>query len=76
MEASGICHTDIHAARGDWPVKPRAPFIPGHEGIGTVVDIGPGPAVREVGDRVAIAWLGSACGRCRYCISGRETSNA
>jgi len=73
MQASGICHTDIHAARGDWPVTPVPPFVPGHEGIGIVERVGPGAAVRQVGDRVAIAWLGSACGRCRYCVSGRET---
>src|SRR4051794_24351018 len=73
MQASGICHTDIHAARGDWPVKPNPPFVPGHEGIGIVEQVGAGAAVRRVGDRVAIAWLGSACGRCGYCVSGRET---
>jgi alcohol dehydrogenase, propanol-preferring len=73
MQASGICHTDIHAARGDWPVKPNPPFVPGHEGIGIVEQVGPGAAVRQIGDRVAIAWLGSACGRCGYCVSGRET---
>jgi alcohol dehydrogenase, propanol-preferring len=73
MQASGICHTDIHAARGDWPVTPNPPFVPGHEGIGIVERVGSGAAVRQVGDRVAIAWLGSACGRCRYCVSGRET---
>lgn len=73
MQASGICHTDIHAAHGDWPVTPQPPFIPGHEGVGVVERVGPGAARRRVGDRVAIAWLGSACGRCRYCVSGRET---
>jgi alcohol dehydrogenase, propanol-preferring len=73
MQTSGVCHTDIHAARGDWPVKPVPPFVPGHEGIGVVEQVGPGSARRQVGDRVAIAWLGSACGRCAYCISGRET---
>jgi alcohol dehydrogenase, propanol-preferring len=73
IEASGLCHTDIHAARGDWPVRPTPPFVPGHEGIGTVVAVGPGVTQRTLGDRVAIAWLGSACGRCRYCISGWET---
>ena len=36
MEASGVCHTDIHAANGDWPVTPTVPFIPGHEGVGLV----------------------------------------
>jgi alcohol dehydrogenase, propanol-preferring len=72
MEASGLCHTDIHAAHGDWPVKPTPPFTPGHEGIGVVGAVGQG-AVRSIGQRVSIAWLGSACGHCRYCISGWET---
>jgi len=73
MEACGLCHTDIHAAHGDWPVKPTPPFIPGHEGVGVVEQVGPGVTVREVGDRVAIAWLGHACGSCRYCVRGWET---
>jgi propanol-preferring alcohol dehydrogenase len=73
METSGVCHTDIHAAHGDWPVKPTPPFIPGHEGIGIVEAVGPGGSLRRVGERVAIAWLGSACGHCRYCGSGWET---
>jgi propanol-preferring alcohol dehydrogenase len=73
MEASGICHTDIHAAHGDWPVKPTLPFIPGHEGIGVIEAVGPGAADRHVGERVALAWLGAACGHCDYCISGWET---
>jgi alcohol dehydrogenase, propanol-preferring len=73
LEASGLCHTDIHAARGDWPVKPTPPFIPGHEGVGIVVKVGPGVAPERVGERVAIAWLGSACGHCEFCESGRET---
>jgi propanol-preferring alcohol dehydrogenase len=73
MEACGLCHTDIHAAHGDWPAKPTLPFIPGHEGVGIVTTLGVGVTEHEVGDRVAIAWLGSACGHCRYCIDGRET---
>jgi alcohol dehydrogenase, propanol-preferring len=73
IEASGLCHTDIHAAHGDWPVKPNPPFVPGHEGIGRIQAVGPGVTNRAVGDRVAIAWLGYACGDCRYCISGWET---
>jgi propanol-preferring alcohol dehydrogenase len=73
IETSGLCHTDIHAAHGDWPVRPVPPFIPGHEGVGRIEKLGPGVTVRQVGDRVAIAWLGSACGECRYCISGWET---
>jgi propanol-preferring alcohol dehydrogenase len=73
MQACGLCHTDIHAAHGDWPVKPTPPFVPGHEGIGVVTQIGAGVTGRAVGDRVAIGWLGSACGACRYCVDGRET---
>ncbi|HEY6748037.1 MAG TPA: zinc-dependent alcohol dehydrogenase [Mycobacteriales bacterium] len=73
METSGLCHTDIHAARGDWPVTPVAPFIPGHEGVGVVTATGPGVTTPPVGTRVALPWLGSACGSCRYCVSGWET---
>jgi propanol-preferring alcohol dehydrogenase len=73
LESSGLCHTDIHAAHGDWPVKPHPPFVPGHEGVGTVVRVGPGVSGRQTGDRVAIAWLAHACGHCSYCISGWET---
>ncbi len=73
METSGVCHTDIHAAHGDWPVKPNLPFIPGHEGVGVVEALGPGDTGRRVGERVAIPWLGTACGHCRYCVSGWET---
>ena len=73
IEASGLCHTDIHAAHGDWPVKPSLPFIPGHEGVGIVTAVGPGVTRVKEGDRVAIPWLGSACGVCEYCTSGWET---
>ena len=73
IETTGLCHTDIHAAHGDWPVKPTPPFIPGHEGVGLVEKLGSGVTTRAIGDRVAIAWLGYACGECRYCISGWET---
>ncbi len=73
VEASGLCHTDIHAAHGDWPVKPAPPFIPGHEGVGIVVELGPGVTEVAVGERVAMPWLGYACGTCDYCVSGWET---
>jgi len=73
MEASGLCHTDIHAASGDWPVKPTVPFIPGHEGVGIVTDLGPGVVGPKAGTRVAVPWLGYACGTCRYCLTGWET---
>jgi propanol-preferring alcohol dehydrogenase len=71
--ASGVCHTDLHAAEGDWPVKPTVPFIPGHEGAGIVAALGPGVTHLQEGDRVGIAWLHSACGHCEFCLSGWET---
>jgi propanol-preferring alcohol dehydrogenase len=71
--ASGVCHTDLHAAEGDWPVKPTLPFIPGHEGAGIVVALGPDVTHLQEGDRVGIAWLHSACGHCTFCLSGWET---
>ena len=73
VEACGLCHTDIHAAHGDWPIKPSPPFIPGHEGVGIVQELGPGVTEVACGDRVAMPWLGYACGTCDYCVSGRET---
>jgi len=73
VEASGLCHTDIHAAHGDWPVKPTPPFIPGHEGVGLVTELGPGVGEVAIGDRVAMPWLGYACGTCDHCVSGWET---
>jgi propanol-preferring alcohol dehydrogenase len=74
IETCGLCHTDIHAARGEWPVKPSPPFIPGHEGVGIIERLGDGPMYGlEPGMRVALPWLGYACGVCRYCNSGRET---
>ena len=73
VEATGLCHTDIHAAHGDWPVKPSPPFVPGHEGIGIVSELGPGVTEVHLGERVAMPWLAYACGTCDYCVSGWET---
>jgi alcohol dehydrogenase, propanol-preferring len=73
IEACGLCHTDIHAAHGDWPIKPQPPFIPGHEGVGHVTELGSAVTDVTLGQRVAIPWLGYACGTCDYCVSGRET---
>lgn len=71
--ATGVCHTDLHAVDGDWPIKPTLPFTPGHEGAGVVVALGSGVTHLKEGDRVGIAWLHSACGHCKYCMSGWET---
>lgn len=71
--ACGVCHTDLHAANGDWPVKPQLPLIPGHEAIGYVVAFGTGVKNVAVGDIVGAPWLYSACGCCEFCITGWET---
>lgn len=73
IHACGVCHTDLHAADGDWPVKPVPPFIPGHEGVGFVSAVGRGVKSVKEGDRVGIPWLHTACGKCDYCASGWET---
>lgn len=73
IEASGVCHTDLHAAEGDWPVKPNPPFIPGHEGVGFVSAVGAGVTLVKEGDRVGVPWLYSACGHCKHCLGGWET---
>ncbi|PIE08439.1 MAG: alcohol dehydrogenase AdhP [Rhodobacterales bacterium] len=73
VQASGVCHTDLHAAEGDWPVKPTAPFIPGHEGVGVVAALGAGVTHLKEGDRIGAPWLHTACGRCEHCVGGWET---
>lgn len=73
VASCGVCHTDLHAAHGDWPVKPTLPFIPGHEATGYVAAVGPGVTNLKEGDRVGVPWLHSACGQCEYCLSGWET---
>jgi alcohol dehydrogenase, propanol-preferring len=71
--ATGVCHTDLHAADGDWAVKPTPPFVPGHEGAGIVAALGAGVTNLKEGDAVGIAWLHDACGSCEHCITGWET---
>jgi propanol-preferring alcohol dehydrogenase len=73
LVATGVCHTDLHAADGDWPVKPTPPFIPGHEGAGHVAALGAGVTSMKEGDAVGIAWLHDACGACEHCMTGWET---
>jgi propanol-preferring alcohol dehydrogenase len=68
--ANGVCHTDLHAANGDWPIKPKPPFIPGHEGAGIVAAVGPGVSQFKEGDRAGVGWLHDACGWCEYCRTG------
>ncbi len=73
VKASGVCHTDLHAIDGDWPVKPALPLIPGHEGVGLVAAIGPGVEDLKEGDAVGVPWLHHACRACEYCETGWET---
>ncbi|KAF9269340.1 GroES-like protein [Marasmius fiardii PR-910] len=74
LDCSGACHTDLHAALGDWPLKASIPLIGGHEGVGIVVAIG-NNTVRspvKLGDRVGIKWLADSCLNCEACRKGRE----
>jgi propanol-preferring alcohol dehydrogenase len=71
--ACGVCHTDLHAAEGDWPVKPSLPFTPGHEVVGVVAALGPDVTDFKLAEPVGVAWLHDACMRCEYCETGWET---
>ena len=73
VQASGVCHTDLHAAEGDWPVKPKLPLIPGHEGVGYVAGVGRNVTHVKEGDAVGVPWLYTACGVCEHCRAGWET---
>jgi len=73
VATSGVCHTDLHAARGDWPVKPMPPFIPGHEGVGTVAAVGRRVTSVREGDRIGVPWLYSTCGHCQHCVGRWKT---
>jgi propanol-preferring alcohol dehydrogenase len=72
IEACGVCHSDLHAVDGDWPVKAQTPFIPGHEGVGYVSGVGAGVTHVKEGDRVGVPLLYKTCGTCEYCLSGND----
>lgn len=71
--ASGVCHTDLHAAAGDMPGNPKLPFIPGHEIVGKVESFGKNVTDFGEGDMVGVPSLHWACGECEYCKTGWET---
>lgn len=71
VSACGVCRTDLHLVDGELP-HPKLPVIPGHEIVGIVDQVGSGVTTFQVGQRVGIPWLGWTCGKCRYCVSGRE----
>lgn len=69
--ACGVCHTDLHIAEGDLPLR-KSPVILGHQVVGKVVELGPGVQRFRAGQRVGLAWLAWACGECHYCRRGQE----
>ncbi|MGC8816706.1 MAG: zinc-dependent alcohol dehydrogenase family protein [Candidatus Hadarchaeum sp.] len=71
VSACGICHTELDEIEGRVPPT-KFPIIPGHEIIGRVEKLGPDASKFKVGDRVGIAWINWACGRCHFCRSGAE----
>jgi propanol-preferring alcohol dehydrogenase len=71
IAACGICRTDLHVIDGELP-DIRYPIVPGHEIVGRIEALGEGVADRQLGERVGIPWLGHTCGRCGYCVTGRE----
>jgi propanol-preferring alcohol dehydrogenase len=71
VSACGICRTDLHVVEGDLPTS-LLPVIPGHQVVGRVAGIGSAVSGFELGQRVGVAWLNRTCGRCRFCLSGRE----
>src|SRR5215468_6414462 len=71
VAACGVCRTDLHVVDGELP-NPKLPIVPGHEIVGRVAAIGAGVAGLAVSERVGVPWLGSTCGICAYCVSGRE----
>ena len=71
VRACGVCRTDLHVVDGEL-LDPKLPVIPGHEIVGTVVELGPGVSEHQLGMRIGVPWLGGTCGHCRYCTGGRE----
>jgi len=74
LHCTGVCHTDLHAARGDWPVPPNAPLIGGHEGVGDIIAIGKNTinSPVRIGDRVGIKWIAYSCLQCEQCRNAHE----
>ncbi|KAI0902061.1 alcohol dehydrogenase [Annulohypoxylon nitens] len=73
IKYSGVCHTDLHAMKGDWPLPTKMPFVGGHEGAGVVVARGELVKDIEIGDHAGIKWLNGSCLSCSYCQQSDES---
>lgn len=71
VSVCGVCHTELDEIEGRTP-PPEFPVVPGHQVVGTVVNARPNDSIFKEGDRVGVAWIYSACGKCKFCMSGRE----
>ena len=69
LKASGVCHSDLHVANGDWGSK--VPTVLGHEGAGIIESVGAGVSPDRIGEHVALSWF-APCLKCKYCVSGRQ----
>ena len=76
VKYSGVCHTDLHAWKGDWPLDTKLPLVGGHEGAGVVVGMGENVVGWKVGDLAGIKWLNGSCQACEYCDGGHESNCA
>ena len=76
VKYSGVCHTDLHAWKGDWPLDTKLPLVGGHEGAGVVVAMGDNVKGWKVGDFAGIKWLNGSCMNCEYCQQGAEPNCA
>ncbi len=74
VKFSGICHTDLHAWKGDWPLPVKLPLVGGHEGAGVVVAIGENVKGWEIGDLAGIKWLNGTCMNCEFCQNSNESN--
>lgn len=72
IKYSGVCHTDLHAVKGDWPIKPKLPLVGGHEGAGIVVERGSLVTDVQIGDHVGVKWLNGSCLSCEFCRQSDE----
>lgn len=72
IKYSGVCHTDLHAMNGDWPLPVKMPLVGGHEGVGTVVAKGELATSVQLGQTVGVKWINGTCLNCDFCEIGDE----